>query len=74
MPLILPIIFFVVNVFLIILGLVYEPVETGFGLLMVLSGIPFYIIGVAWTNKPASFNRKMSKMESVYLRLRKLCL
>ena len=61
MPLICPIIFFIVNVFLIILGLIYEPVETGFGLLMVLSGIPFYVIGVAWTDKPVAFKRRMSK-------------
>ena len=57
----LPIFFFVVNVLLIIIGLLYEPVETGMGLILVLSGIPLYVIGVAWENKPNSFKRKMSE-------------
>lgn len=53
----IPVFFLIIVVFLLIFPLMEEPVETGIGLLIVLSGIPVYLLGVAWKKKPKSFQR-----------------
>uniref|UniRef100_A0A183ACC3 Aa_trans domain-containing protein n=1 Tax=Echinostoma caproni TaxID=27848 RepID=A0A183ACC3_9TREM len=43
--------------FLLLVPLIAKPKEMGIGLGIVLSGIPVYLVGVAWRNKPQSFVR-----------------
>lgn len=38
-----------------------EPVQTGIGLLMILTSIPIYLVFVAWKNKPKWFQNGMSE-------------
>lgn len=64
-PIIFPILFFCVNTFLLVLGLVFSPKDTGMGLLLLLSGIPFYIFGVVWKKKPMFFRQKMRQLTEV---------
>ena len=47
--------------FLIIVPLFYSPMECVMGIIIALSGIPVYWIGVSWKNKPRSFNRLIGK-------------
>ena len=58
---IVPVSFLLVVVFLLVIPLVTRPADTGMGLIMVLSGIPVYYIGVVWTDKPKGFQRKVGK-------------
>ncbi|XP_005096785.1 Y+L amino acid transporter 2 [Aplysia californica] len=62
MPLIVPISFLIVVAFLLIVPLVAAPYDTGMGVLIICSGIPVYIIGVAWSNKPRVFKNLMEKL------------
>lgn len=54
---IIPIIFMVCIIFLLVVPLYAAPADTGMGLAIVCSGIPVYIVGIAWKRKPASFNK-----------------
>ncbi|XP_012934927.1 Y+L amino acid transporter 2-like [Aplysia californica] len=60
--LIWPIIYTIVTIYLVILPLYASPTETGIGLLIICTGIPVYIIFVAWTSKPKIFDRYMDNM------------
>ena len=51
-----PIIYVCFTVLLLAFAFVASPTESGMGLLIILTGIPVYIICVAWKNKPKSFN------------------
>ena len=55
--LILPIFFFVVCTFLVLLPVFEKPVETGISALITLTGIPVYLATIAWKNKPALYNK-----------------
>jgi amino acid transporter len=52
-----PIIYVAASVFLVVVPLYASPVETGFGCLIIASGIPVYLIFVSWKKKPKSFTR-----------------
>lgn len=52
-----PIVFVFICAFLVILPIFDKPFDTGMGILITLSGIPAYLIGVKWTEKPKWFNR-----------------
>ncbi|KAI0238479.1 Large neutral amino acids transporter small subunit 2 [Lamellibrachia satsuma] len=54
---IIPIIFMIAVIFLLVVPLYAAPADTGMGLVIVCSGIPVYIVGVAWKRKPDSFNK-----------------
>ncbi|KAL5012570.1 hypothetical protein ScPMuIL_011121 [Solemya velum] len=56
-----PIIYVTVSVFLVILPLYASPVETGIGILIILSGVPVYVIFVYWQNKPTAVNNFVDK-------------
>ena len=49
--------------FLLIVPLFAAPADTLMGLLLVLTGLPVYFIGVRWKNKPAAFNNFMSELK-----------
>lgn len=55
-PLIIPIFFLLCVLFLLILPLTVEPESTGMALVMILVGVPVYLIFVKWKNKPKSWN------------------
>lgn len=61
----IPILFGLACIFLLIAPLFAAPRDTGMGCLITLTGIPVYLIGIAWTNKPKAFNRFMGKLQSV---------
>lgn len=50
--LILPIVFFIICAFLVTFPCYVSPWEVGVGLAFILSGIPVYMITIAWENKP----------------------
>ncbi|XP_026675862.1 large neutral amino acids transporter small subunit 1 [Diaphorina citri] len=53
---ILPITFFIIAAFLVTLPMYVKPWEVGIGLLMILSGIPVYMVFVYWKDKPRWLN------------------
>lgn len=57
-----PIIYILATVFITILPMVAKPRETGFGVIIILSGVPFYLVCVAWKNKPVAFQRCMAAL------------
>ena len=60
-PLICPILFVICSLSMVALSLYSAPVNCGIGLLMVVSAIPFYLIGVKWKNKPQWLLNAISK-------------
>lgn len=66
---IFPIIFFIICLFLVTLPIYVSPWEVGIGLVLIISGIPVYLIFIYWKDKPLwlirisdSFNLACSKM------------
>jgi solute carrier family 7 (L-type amino acid transporter), member 5 len=57
----IPITFVIICIFLIIVPTYQVPAEAGMGCLITLAGIPFYMAGVAWKNKPKSFQDKIDR-------------
>uniref|UniRef100_UPI00358EEA94 large neutral amino acids transporter small subunit 2-like isoform X1 n=2 Tax=Myxine glutinosa TaxID=7769 RepID=UPI00358EEA94 len=51
-----PIIYLIFWTFLIIFSLISDPIVCGMGLVIMLSGVPVYYVGVHWKNKPKSFD------------------
>ncbi|XP_017767931.1 PREDICTED: large neutral amino acids transporter small subunit 2 isoform X2 [Nicrophorus vespilloides] len=52
-PMVLPVLFFIICAFLVTFPCYVTPVEVGVGLAFILCGIPVYYATIAWTNKPA---------------------
>jgi len=48
----LPIIFFIICTFLVILPFFEKPFEVGVGLAFIITGIPVYFVTIYWKNKP----------------------
>lgn len=51
----IPVLFILICAFLIIVPCYVAPMEVGLGILITLTGIPFYYVGVAWKDKPKKF-------------------
>lgn len=66
-----PIFFLIICIFLMIMPLTTSPMECFMGIIMVLTGIPVYIIGVVWQTKPNWIVEFLEKLTSV---TQKLCL
>lgn len=62
MPLIIPIAFFIISAFLIVVPCYAAPKEVGFGVLITVAGIPVYFFGVVWQNKPKSVQNAIGKV------------
>jgi len=56
---VIPIAFFVICSFLVLLPFYVEPLVIGNGLLVTALGIPVYLVGVYWQNKPPIFHKIM---------------
>ena len=56
---IIPIAFFVICSFLVLMPFYVEPVVIGMGLLITVLGIPVYLLGVWWKNKPQFIHKTM---------------
>ncbi|KAK9979114.1 hypothetical protein ABG768_012559 [Culter alburnus] len=57
-----PVIFLIFWAFLLIFSLYSEPLVCGIGLAIMLSGVPVYLCGVYWENKPKSFSSFVAKV------------
>lgn len=57
----IPILFVIICIFLVVLPIYEAPLEVGMGVLITLSGVPAYLYGVKWEQKPAWFNRLLGK-------------
>jgi len=58
----LPIFYLIVTLFLTIVPMYGSPRDTGIGLAFMASGIPVYIIGVKWKQKPEKFTKWMKAL------------
>lgn len=56
-----PILYCVMTVFLVVLPFYASPTETTYGVIMICTGIPVYIIFVAWKGKPKSIDRFITR-------------
>ncbi|XP_067308534.1 large neutral amino acids transporter small subunit 2 isoform X2 [Pseudorasbora parva] len=57
-----PVIFLIFWAFLLIFSLYSEPVVCGIGLAIMSSGVPVYLFGVYWENKPKRFSSLLAKL------------
>ena len=57
----IPIVFLIICAFLVFMPLYVEPVQVGMGILITVIGVPVYLVGVHWRNKPQWFNEFMRK-------------
>jgi len=64
-----PIFFMLIMAFLIIFPLVYSPYECGMGVVLTLTGVPFYWVCVLWKNKPKAFHRFMASLTATVQKL-----
>lgn len=53
----LPVLFFVVCTFLVLLPCIESPYETGIGAAITLSGIPVYMVTIYWKSKPLIYRK-----------------
>lgn len=60
-PLVFPVVYLLATLFVTIVPMYASPVETGYGILMILSSIPVYAVCIAWKNKPKWFRHGMCK-------------
>lgn len=56
-----PVIYLIATLFVTIVPMIASPVETGYGLLMIFSSVPVYVVFIAWKNKPKWFQKTMGK-------------
>lgn len=61
LPLIVPIVFILICAFLIIVPCYVAPYEVLMGVLITVIGIPVYLVGVVWRNKPEWLNSAIRK-------------
>lgn len=64
-PLVFPIVYLLATLFVTVVPMYASPVETGYGILMILSSVPVYLVFIAWKNKPMWFQRTMGGFTQV---------
>ncbi|PAA78376.1 hypothetical protein BOX15_Mlig017641g2 [Macrostomum lignano] len=62
LPLPIPILLFIITSFICIITLVKSPKESLISICVMLTGLPFYFVGVVWKRKPASLQGKFDKL------------
>jgi len=55
--LIFPILYIIATIFITIVPMIAKPVETGIGMVIILTGVPVYFLTIAWRDKPACFTK-----------------
>ncbi|XP_043937662.1 asc-type amino acid transporter 1 [Protopterus annectens] len=68
--LLIPVAYLIFWVFLLIFSLLSEPVVCGIGLIIILTGVPVYFLGVHWKNKPKCL---LKLIDSMTINGQKLC-
>ncbi|XP_071958182.1 cystine/glutamate transporter-like [Antedon mediterranea] len=68
-PLFVPITFTSVTLLLVVMSLYSSPRQCGIGFLILISGIPVYLVGVRWKNKPDWVNNATVKMTIFFQKL-----
>ncbi|XP_067012096.1 Y+L amino acid transporter 2 [Anabrus simplex] len=58
----IPIVFVVICAFLVVVPCYERPIEVGMGVLITVTGIPAYYIGVVWNDKPQWFLTMLAKL------------
>lgn len=58
-----PIVYLIATIFVTVVPMYASPVETGYGILMILSSIPVYLVFIAWKNKPIWFQKTMGELQ-----------
>lgn len=58
-PLVFPALYLLATVFVTIVPMIASPIETGYGVLMILTSIPVYVVFIQWKTKPKSFQYAM---------------
>jgi len=61
-----PIVYLIATMFVTVVPMYASPIETGYGILMILSSIPVYLVFIAWKNKPIWFQKTMGKWASPF--------
>lgn len=61
--LIIPIMFVIICAFLVIVPCYVAPYEVGMGILITVTGIPCYLVGVKWQKKPEWFLKALRKFQ-----------
>lgn len=59
-----PVVYLIGTAFITIVPMIASPVETGYGLLMIFSSVPVYLVFIAWKNKPKWFQKTMGKWQN----------
>lgn len=59
--LLIPITYLAFWAFLLVFSLYSEPIVCGVGLIIILTGVPVFFLGVYWRNKPKCVNRLIGK-------------
>ncbi|KAG8252287.1 Y+L amino acid transporter 2 [Homalodisca vitripennis] len=62
----IPVFFIVICLFLVVVPIYYKPLEVAVAVAITLTGIPAYLIGVTWTNKPQWFHNGHSQYIFVF--------
>jgi len=67
LPLVVPILYFLIVTLIVAVPLVTKPEESAIGLAMMLgTGVAYYLLVIAWTSKPAVLVNKMGTSRSIH--------
>lgn len=67
--LIFPVIYIIASIFITVVPMMADPVGTGFGALIIATGIPVYFVFVYWENKPKAIVRAFDSMTQTLQKL-----
>ena len=71
LPLVVPILYFLVVMLLVTVSLVTKPKESAIGLAMTIStGVAYYLLVITWTSKPAALVNNMGTYVNIHSLIR----